>query len=91
MISSSFDFQEFAQAVKGKDFHEIIFVAEKEATEAWRTTYHSTVSEVNMQKSQQYQRRLIGLIDYIRNGVHPTGQESLLYKAVLEGEVFSKG
>lgn len=91
MISSSFDFQEFVEAVKGKDYHEIIIVAEKEATEAWRTTYRCAGSAENTQKSQQYQKRLIGLIDYIRNGIRPSGRDSRIYKAVLQEEVFSRG
>jgi len=91
MISSSFDFQEFAAAVKGKDFHEIICVAEKEATDAWRTTYRSAISEENAHKSLQYQKKLIGLIDYIRNGIRPAGQESRIYESVLKEEVFSRG
>jgi len=91
MISSSFEFQEFAEAVKGKDFHEIIYAAEKEATDAWRTTYRSAVSEQKARKSRQYQKTLIGLIDYIRNGIRPAGPESHLYASVLNAEVFSRG
>lgn len=91
MISSSFEFHEFVEAVKGKDFQDIIFVAEKEATEAWRSTYRSAVSEENAQKSQQYQKRLIGLIDYIRNGIRPVDRYSRIYESVLGKEVFSRG
>lgn len=72
MISPKFNFEQFADAVKGKDVFDIIYLAEKEATEAWRRTYRKQVfigdEEV---KSQYYQEKLIGLIDYLRHGVKP--------------------
>ena len=72
MISPKFNFEQFANAVMGKDVYDIIYLAEKEATEAWRRTYRkqSYIGEEEA-NSRYYQEKLIGLIDYLRHGVKP--------------------
>jgi hypothetical protein len=69
MISNSYDFDAFVEAVKGKQTREIIYLAEKEATEAWRAAYHHRSGSADWFRSKSYQDRLIGLIDFMRHGV----------------------
>ena len=72
MISPEFNFKHFAEAVRGKDLYDIIYIAEREATEAWRRTYRQQnyIGDEEI-RSQYYQEKLIGLIDYLRHGVKP--------------------
>jgi len=73
MISPSFNFEQFVESVQDKDFHDIIDLAENEATVAWRTVYrkHGSIDQ-GTTKSRDYQNKLLGLIDYIRHSVKPT-------------------
>lgn len=86
MISPTFSFQRFAEAVKDKERFEIIQLAEKEATVAWSQTYrHNGIIDDAALKSQNYQNQLIGLIDYMRHHVTPQAldeQDHRAYSAI---------
>jgi hypothetical protein len=70
MISRGYSFKEFAEAMQGKNPQEIIYLAEKEATEAWRAAYRHRQGSEDWFRSKSYQDRLIGLIDFMRHGVN---------------------
>jgi hypothetical protein len=69
MISSAFSIRQFIEAVKEKDHWEIIHLADKEATEAWRNTYGDKSAAAGKNKSENYQAQLIRLIGCLRSGV----------------------
>lgn len=70
MISPDFEFNTFLEAVKDSDSHTIIGMAEKEATEAWCRTYQKgyTLDSIHA-RSNLYQSKLLGLIDYLRHKI----------------------
>ena len=70
MISSNYDFERFVEAIREKGYYEVVYMAEQEATEAWRTSYRSKKKRDNGESSQ-YQQKLIGLIEYLRHGIKP--------------------
>ena len=69
MISATYDFEHFADYVKGEDYFDIICLAEKEALEAWRVCRKGSSSNG---KCVSYQSKLKGLIHFMRYGVKPT-------------------
>jgi hypothetical protein len=70
MISATYDFERFADSVKGEDFFDIIYLAEQEAIAAWRVCRKGRSSD---SKCLSYQSKLRGLIYFMRYGVKPTG------------------
>ena len=70
MISSDYDFKLFVEAIREKGYYDVVYMAEQEATEAWRTSYRSKEKRDNGESSQ-YQQKLIGLIEYLRHGIKP--------------------
>jgi len=72
MISSDCDFEKFVRAIKGKNYYDVIYLAEKEATQAWRRHYHKHSNCEGTVASRQYQEKLIGLIDFMRHGLKPS-------------------
>ena len=69
MISQSFRFEGFVEAIQGKNDFDIIYMAEQEALHAWRSTHRSKELPENlMNKSKAYQEKLIGLIGFLRHG-----------------------
>ena len=89
MISPSFNFEQFVESVQDKEFHDIISLAEKEATVAWRAAYQKNGSiDPGMMKSRDYQDKLLGLIDYIRHSVKPetfSDQDIQLFDRISQG------
>ena len=70
MISSDYNFERFVEVIRKKGYYDAVYLAEQEATEAWRTTYRDQRKEGNGE-SHQYQQKLIGLIEYLRHGIQP--------------------
>ncbi len=67
MISPSLNFEEFANSVMHKEHLSIIYLAEQEAVEAWRLSNKKNGSPIkNIEKSYNYQTKLLSLIDYMR-------------------------
>lgn len=72
MISPTYNFQQFAEAVKERDYYEIITLAEQEATSAWRQTYSKhEIQDGSALRSKEYQYKLLGLIDFLRHSIKP--------------------
>jgi hypothetical protein len=88
MISSTYQFQQFADAVKGKDFLEIIYMAEQEAIETWRVSHPSNGLDPSvLDRSKSYQQKLLGLITVLRNGVRPGGfssEDYVIFETIIE-------
>ena len=70
MISDKYNFAHFVNTVKGKDHLDIIYLAEQEATEAWRQSKQKNIQAADMiEHNLAYQSKLLGLIDYMRHGL----------------------
>jgi len=70
MISTGFDFEQFAHSVKEKDLYDIIYLAEQEAVETWRSCYKSrSAASSQADLCRSYQNKLKGLIRFLRYGV----------------------
>jgi hypothetical protein len=73
MISDNFRFRQFAEIAAGKEIHQIIYLAEQEALQAWRQAHPSKgLSSSDRERSLDYQQKLLGLIAYLRHGIVPT-------------------
>jgi hypothetical protein len=74
MISSTFDFEQFADTVKEKDFFDVIYLAEQEAINAWRiSNKKKLLNGFDSDLCRSYQSKLKGLIHFMRYGVKPNG------------------
>lgn len=72
MISTDCDFEKFVREIRGKDYYDVIYLAEREATQAWRRSYRNQSRTCTNEDSRKYQEKLIGLIDYMRHGLKPS-------------------
>jgi hypothetical protein len=76
MVSSEFKFQQFAESARGKAYHEIIYLAEQEALQAWRKAHPSKGLPVEKRsQSLAYQQTLLELIAYLRHGIASQGRD----------------
>jgi hypothetical protein len=74
MISPCCDLNEFVEAVRNKDYYDVLYLAEREATEAERLRFRRRNLESRGQLGcPQYADSLKGFISYLRYGV-PTRQ-----------------
>ena len=89
MISACFDLAQFVEAVRNRDYFEIIDLADQEALEAWRGARHiSDGDDSERQKRLRYTGVLEDLIDFVRYGVEPMGlteSESDLFQYLCRG------
>jgi hypothetical protein len=74
MISANCDIREFISELENKDFFEMIYLLDKEATEAERQLYNpkSPMSESQI-CGPEYVSDLKNLIFYLRYGAKPRG------------------
>jgi hypothetical protein len=89
MISNKCSFAHFVNTVIGKNHLDIIYLAEQEATEAWRQSRQMNQQEGNqIQTNLSYQLKLLGLIDYMRHGLQSKEftphERQLLQKITLQ-------
>ncbi len=76
MISQSCDFDEFLERVRGRDYLEIIYLADKEATEAERLKYRSRARKLDPPEACVcYADLLKGFIRFMRYGVKSPSME----------------
>jgi hypothetical protein len=74
MISTSCDVKQFIEAVKGRNYFDIIYFADKEATEAERVFYQKRKSAgLNQKDFREYARLLKGFILFMRHGIKAIG------------------
>mgnify|MGYP006288776273 FL=1 len=81
MISDRCDFDDFVSKTTGSDYHEIIYLADREATAAQRRVFHTGVSDDEKARcGYQYAECLKDFIAYLRYGIKPAciSQEALV-------------
>jgi len=79
MISQSCDFDEFIESVKDRGYLDVIYLADKEATEAERLKYRSKTRRLVAPKAcEGYADVLKGFIRYMRYGVKSPSMEDSL-------------
>ena len=72
MISSSFDIREFINAVEDKEYFDIIYLTDREATEVERRLYHPKTSlKAKKDGSQKYANQLKNFLSFLRYDVRP--------------------
>lgn len=88
MISANCDFSDFVAAIKDKSYHDIIYLADQEATAAERLLYRNGVNNAAKKKcGQQYASVLKDLVSYLRYHVRPKKRKDEycdLFALVLE-------
>ena len=90
MISDRCDFNDFVLVAKGRDYQEIIYMAEREATEAERRFYHPRMADPEkMLCGRDYARCLKDFITFMRYGVKPAHikQDALILFDHIRDEV----
>jgi hypothetical protein len=84
MISKECNFSDFAGAVRGKTYFEILHLADQEATEAERLFLRRRIDTVTRQRcGREYAERIKQFIDYMRYEVRPRG------KSTGDAEIFA--
>ena len=79
MISQSCDFDEFLESVRDRDYLQVIYLADKEATEAERLKYRSRAGRTPCSETcVDYADALKGFIRYMRYGVKSPSMEDSL-------------
>ena len=74
MISANCDIREFISELENKDFFEMIYLLDKEATEAERQLFNSRSKTCEAQIcGSEYVSDLKNLIFYLRYGARPNG------------------
>jgi hypothetical protein len=88
MISDNCDFTYFVAAIKDKPYHDIIYLADQEATAAERLLFRKAVNDDERKKcGQRYATILKRLIAYMRSNVRPqkgTDEFHELFALVLD-------
>jgi hypothetical protein len=88
MISNNCDFTHFVAAIKDKPYHDIIYLADQEATAAERLLFRKAVNDDERKKcGQRYATILKNLIAYMRSNVRPqkaTDEYQELFALVLD-------
>ncbi len=83
MISQSCDFDEFLESVRDRDYLDVIYLADKEATEAERLKYRSKTRRlVAPEACEGYADVLKGFIRYMRYGVKSPSMEDTLHEGI---------
>jgi hypothetical protein len=83
MLSKSCDFDEFLERVRDRDYLEVIYLADKEATEAERLKYRSKARKFVPPKAcTGYVDTLKGFIRFMRYGVESPSMENSLRKGL---------
>jgi len=83
MISQSCDFDEFLESVRDRDYLEVIYLADKEATEAERLKYRSRTRRLEPPEAcAGYADALKGFIRFMRYGVKSPSMEDTLHQGL---------
>ena len=84
MTNDRMDFADFVERMKGKDLDEILWQADREATEAQRVALKQRRDDDERSTAaRSYANRLVRMIDCLRFEVRPTGVHSLVLKGCL--------
>ena len=81
MLSETMDISDFLKRVDGMDFNEIVWLADREATDAQRLVLKGRRQDANrLAAADCYAGQLVDMIQYLRYGARPTG----LHRRALE-------
>jgi hypothetical protein len=69
MISPSFDIREFIEAIRRKDYLEMIHLADREAFQVWRCSNRDDQKESDQRELRAYEMRLKEFVSVIRSSV----------------------
>ena len=69
MISEKCSFKDFAEALKGRDFYEMLSLTEQEATEAERYLYKQPNKTTDDKSAVSYVTLLKDVVLYMRHGI----------------------
>jgi hypothetical protein len=84
MISQSCDFDEFFESVRDRDYLDVIYLADKEATEAERLRYRSRTRRLDPPEAcAGYVDVLKGFIMFMRYGVKSPSMEDTVHEGLL--------
>ena len=84
MISQSCDFDEFLESIRDRDYLEVIYLADKEATEAERLKYRLRAKTILLPHAcAGYADALKGFIRFMRYGVKSPSIEDTLHEGLL--------
>jgi hypothetical protein len=85
MISKSCDFDEFLERVRDRDYLDVIYLADKEATEAERLKYRSKTGRIvppEPEACEGYAHALKGFIQFMRYGLKTPSMEDTLHEGI---------
>lgn len=83
MISKDCNFSDFIGAIRGRDYFETIFLADKEATEAERLLLRASVNERRQQRcGMEYAQMIKNLIFFVRYGIKPYGVDTREFEMI---------
>ena len=83
MISQSCDFDEFLENVRNRDYLDVIYLADKEATEAERLKYRSRSRRLDPPEAcAGYADVLKGFIRFMRYGVKSPSMEDIPHEGL---------
>jgi hypothetical protein len=83
MISQSCDFDEFMDGIRDLDYLQVIYLADKEATEAERLKYRSRTRRLEPPEAcEGYADVLKGFIRFMRYGVKAPSMEDSLHEGL---------
>jgi hypothetical protein len=73
MISESYSIKEFVEAIRNKDYLEIVYLADQEATEAERFSNRLKARNgIQKETSREYANTLKDFIVFLRHGINPS-------------------
>jgi hypothetical protein len=74
MISTSCDLKKFIEAIQDRDYFDVIYFADKEATEAERISYQKNkTANLNQKDFKEYANLLKNFILFMRHGIKAIG------------------
>lgn len=81
MISMNYDIREFFEANKGKSRREVLYLLDKEATEAERLLYRKHTEELyEREKVEKYVNIMKTICLFMKCSVRPFGDDEFLLK-----------
>lgn len=73
MISTSYNMKEFIESVKDKNYFDVIYLTNHEATESERLSYRKHEAPALNEHLSEYVNTLKGLILFMRHGIRAEG------------------
>jgi hypothetical protein len=93
MISTLCDIKEFIEAIRDKDYLEMIHLADREAFQVWRYSNRGDQTEAYQRELRDYEMRLKEFVSFIRSSVirRKDGDPNLQLFNSVRDDVFRRG